>query len=452
MADVADVSAHPPAPAPPRPRGHARGLGGPARALGVSLPDREPRRPSFSADGDTAPLSDPTKAGVLLALVNVTLFSAMSLAQWAGWGGPYSAVREALTIMGINLGFGLFVVAGSFALRPMRLRGWRRHAAIAVAALIASLPRAFALEAAYSTPSGSVYFVAEWLSGLLAGFVAVSAGVLTASHIFRARDELSRRLHEARRATRAIEELQTEEVRVRRKVSDQLHGTLQYRLVTVTAGLDGIAARLSRSDPAAAAEVHAWAERLEEIREVEVRALSHSVFPAGVELGVARAIEAMLVRLPLDIATSVEVGPGYRELTAQACGDALLSLTERLAAVYTVEEAVSNALRHGRATSLHIWLEATPTNDRTRWVLEVAVDDNGTGLARPDPELTGLRRHAERLESSGGSLMLTSGPLGGARLAFTLPFRFADATGVGPRDGHDADPRPPPCAGARLDA
>lgn len=369
--------------------------------------------------------------------LNVTLFSIMSLAQWAGWGGLYqatnaapwcavSAAREAATLTGINLAFGLVVVAGSFAFKPMQRTRPTRLAATAMVCLLAALGRVAALQNVYTVPSGRTFFVTAWVAGFLAAFLAVSAGIVTAASICRARDELTVRMHETARAARAIEDLQTEEMRVRREVSDQLHGRLQHRLVTVAAGLDHTAARLDHADPATAAQIRSWAERIEEIREAEVRALSHSLLPTGVELGIIPAVDVILTRLPADIATSTAIGPRLRELNREA--GPVLTIPERLAVVYTIEEAISNALRHGHATSVHITLEATPhPGNHCRWVLEGTVTDNGTGLPRPDPELTGLRRHTERLERAGGELRLARSPNGGTRLSLALPFTHPQA-------------------------
>ncbi|QAY64077.1 hypothetical protein ET495_13560 [Xylanimonas allomyrinae] len=368
---------------------------------------------------------DPTRIGVLLSSINVVILSLMALAQWAAWGGWHTAARlaawasagEALGVAGVNLAYGLLIVGATFSLRPMRWPARALYPFIAAVALVASLPRVGALHAIYSTPSGWVFLVAEWVSGFAAGFLAVGAGVLTAQFVIRARDEEIRRLHAQQRAARAVEDLQTEELRVRRMVSDQLHGTLQYQLVTVTAGLDGLAARLAAGDPTTSAELRDLTERLEEIREQEVRSLSHAVFPSGVDLGTARAVEQLLHRLPPQIATSLDVGPGYRRLAGDGNP---LPLAERLVVVYAVEEGVTNALKHGRATTVHVAIDARQAGDT--WVLDVDVDDDGTGVPDPQPAHHGLVRHAGRIESRGGTLDLGPGPLGGARLHLTLPF------------------------------
>ncbi|MDR0483130.1 MAG: hypothetical protein LBH13_08270 [Cellulomonadaceae bacterium] len=414
-----------------------------ASARNYDASDVMPKRgPSFFPDLWLH--QDPTRVGVLLSAANVMLYTAIALAQWAGWGGLYEAtqlsgpelVGESLMIAAVNLIYGGFVIAGTFMLRPMSWPWKMRYPLIALVALVMSFPRVLAMLAMQTTPSGWLYVVTEWISGFGGGFLAVTAGVICAHMVSRARREESERLSTARRAARAVEELQTEEMRVRRMVADQLHGTLQYRLVTVTAGLDAVAADLQSRDcsiaQGTAADLRAWAETLEEIREREVRSLSHAVFPAGIELGMAHAVEAMLRRLPPHIGTTLTMD----EPASAFLNDLpdAMPMAERLVVVYTVEEAITNALKHGHATriDLRISLRSLPTqsslpcDDASQARKEIAVTVDNNGLACPENvNLRGLARHSERIGTRGGTLRLTRRHVrgyGGTRLAFTLPF------------------------------
>ncbi|MFM9597120.1 hypothetical protein ACKI1O_48115, partial [Streptomyces scabiei] len=73
----------------------------------------------------------------------------------------------------------------------------------------------------------------------------------------------------------------------------------------------------SEAVPELAAELRGLAETVEEIREADVRSLSHAVFPAGADISVIDAIAIMLRRLPPSIATTLTLGPVYRELVEQ---------------------------------------------------------------------------------------------------------------------------------------
>jgi signal transduction histidine kinase len=300
-------------------------------------------------------------------------------------------------------------------------RGWPARFLVVIAvATVASVPRILALRALTSTPDSTIYLTAVGLLGLFSGIVGMITALFAATLVERARAEERRREVEAGRAAQAVEELQEEEIRVRRLVFDQLHGTLQHHLVAVTAGLDRVAEQLdSAGDRSPARDVRHWAEALEEIRERDVRSLSHTVFPTGADLGTEAAIDMLLRRLPPQIETSIELGPSYRSLQREG---ARMPMAERLVAICTVEEAVTNALKHGRANSVRVHADAHPTDEPGRWVFETVVDDDGTGPSEADPVLHGLRRHHDRITYRGGSLSLGTNPDGGGRLAFTLPF------------------------------
>ncbi|MFI2102054.1 sensor histidine kinase [Isoptericola sp. NPDC019693] len=374
---------------------------------------------------------DRLRLTVLVAGTNFVLYALVSLAGWAGWGGLHAAVAvergtlgvvlDGVVVLLVNLAFGAAVIAGTLAFRPLD-RPWpARVLVVTCVAAVASVPRILALAALTSTPSSGAYVAAVGTLGLLAGVVGMTAGLLSASLVDRARTEQERREEEALRAARVVEELQGEEVRVRRHVFDQLHGTLQFHLVTVTAGLDRVADELAASgDDAHAADLRHWAETLEEIREQDVRSLSHAVFPSGADMGTQEAIQVLLRRLPPQIDAAVELGDNYQTLVAD---DGLrMPMAERLVVIYTVEEAVTNALRHGHASRVRVHADAEPTDDPDRWVFVTVVDDDGSGPPRPAPPMHGLRRHRERIEYRGGTLTLGTNPGGGGRLAFRVPF------------------------------
>jgi len=375
-------------------------------------------------------LRDPTKFGIALSSINVLLYSVMSLTQWLGWGGFYAAssapgrlVNDAVAVMAVNLMFGLLVIIGVFALKPMHFKPAARYPVIALVAAVAAAPRVLAMMAIYTTPSGPTFMLAEWASGFLAGTIAVTAGVLTAALVGRARRENQRWAKEAERAQQASDDLHTEEMRVRRMVADQLHGRLQYRLVTIAAGLDTDAARLDTTGhPECATVMRGFADQVDQVRDQEVRSLSHAVYPAGIELGAVTAIRAMVHRLPPQITASLQTGPLLTK--AIEAGVTVMPLAERLITVFTIEEALTNALKHGHANQVAIELEVLERGGADQMVLVGTVDDDGRGFAPSSDGKghSGLARHTERLTSRGGHLNLTPRPGGGTRLEFALPF------------------------------
>jgi signal transduction histidine kinase len=84
------------------------------------------------------------------------------------------------------------------------------------------------------------------------------------------------------------------------------------------------------------------------------------------------------------------------------------------------QEAVSNAIRHGRATDIAVVLEETDAGIRLR------VSDNGVGVPDPLPDHDGmgLRTMADRASSIGGHFTIHPGMMGGAEVVCFAPGRW----------------------------
>jgi two-component system CheB/CheR fusion protein len=81
------------------------------------------------------------------------------------------------------------------------------------------------------------------------------------------------------------------------------------------------------------------------------------------------------------------------------------------------QEAVSNAVRHGRATQIEIALEESDSGT------QLSVSDNGGGFPDPLPrhDGMGLRTMADRARSIGGYFSIHPGMLGGAEVICVAP-------------------------------
>lgn len=106
-----------------------------------------------------------------------------------------------------------------------------------------------------------------------------------------------------------------------------------------------------------------------------------------------------------------------------------IASTTGLNAYRIVQEALTNAIRHGAAE--RAWVRIWLTNDR----LHIQIDDNGRGLAADAPAAGhGLVGIAERAGLNGGSSEFGPSPRGGCRLKATLHVEEAAGTGPGPVD------------------
>lgn len=229
----------------------------------------------------------------------------------------------------------------------------------------------------------------------------------------RVREQAGEAAEERMRAAAALARLSAEEARVRREVADDLHGTLQGRIVLVQAQLDALtrAHDLDGDDGALRAGIGRVRAELDRIRETEIRAVSHRLHPAGVTIGLAHALRLLVRTIPPEVEVETLIGL-EAEATAPAAGaDALV---RRVALLRAAEEGVTNALRHGGASRLRVQLDRLDGD-----VLRVRVDDDGSGLA-PGAVQSGLAMVAERLEALGGSVELHRSPWGGVRLEACL--------------------------------
>ncbi|WP_246855380.1 sensor histidine kinase [Cellulomonas sp. Y8] len=235
----------------------------------------------------------------------------------------------------------------------------------------------------------------------------------------RLRTEVAERAQARLQIELALAALQHEEVRVRREVAEGLHGSMQQRLVLVVARLDALVAELGEAgdrravtaeDVALLREVR---EQIETVREADVRTTSRMLYPEQLEVGMVPAIRALLGRIPRSVNTRLGVSDEVRVVDDPA--DPRLTRSERLLAVRVVEEAISNALRHGQAEVVDVRVSLVGD------ALEVRVSDDGHGFGEDAGTPSGTARLADRLRLVGGDLRVTSVPGDGTQVVAHLP-------------------------------
>jgi len=194
----------------------------------------------------------------------------------------------------------------------------------------------------------------------------------------------------------------------RRRIERNLHDGAQQRLVTLTlqlrtaqatvpAGLDGLAAELGRV-------ATGLTSTLDDLREY-----ARGIHPAILtERGLVPALRALARRSPVPVALDLRAAERLPERI-------------EITAYYVVSEALDNAAKHANATAVRVAVEAAGG------VVRLSVSDNGAGGVEParSSGVVGLR---DRVEATGGTLIVQSRPGEGTRLIAELP---ADA---GPQD------------------
>jgi signal transduction histidine kinase len=192
----------------------------------------------------------------------------------------------------------------------------------------------------------------------------------------------------------------------RRRIQRDLHDGAQQRLVSAV-----ITLKLARRElgDAAGTAVELLDEALAEAEGAngELRELAHGILPAALSRGgLSAGIEALVsrVRLPVSMDVTAEPLPAALEATAY----------------FIVAEALTNVVRHARASSAHI---AAVVDGG---VLRLEVRDDGIGGAHchGSSGLLGLRDRAAALD---GELQVESPPGEGTVVAATLPIPESQA-------------------------
>ncbi|MET0788723.1 MAG: ATP-binding protein [Cellulomonas sp.] len=296
-------------------------------------------------------------------------------------------------------------------------RVWWMAAAVLVAAAVAAVARFVAqvllgVHDSLDDPARE----AEVLSGFILGAVSGAIGMwaLKVRRANRARTRAAAR--NAVHVEIAVKALEQEEIRVRRAVAEGLHGTLQSKLVLMDARLRDVLARVgARGMDPDDVDTLSWVRsELESAREIDVREMSRILYPDRLELGLVPALRALLGRIPASIAARLQVSDAVRALDdPSGCS---LTISERLLAVRLVEEALTNALKHGPASSIVVVLDVTDS------VLHVSVENDGELYdAATAGTPSGTARLATRLSLVNGRLALSPGSEKGARLEAWLP-------------------------------
>lgn len=383
-------------------------------------------------------------AHVVASLVIITTFYTVTGAYlWAqGFFELPAPIATSWTRFLINVLTGVvlaLVLAVVPAYRAHRL--WGALPGIVLASAIAAGVRLGIFVLAHELPEVRGILGVETVSGFVFCLGAGCLGFAYAAVRRGERNEARLAADAAYQRELALRTLETEEVRVRRSIAEGLHGSLQQRLVIATVQVDMFITEARRRDRSEEdiAPLVALRNELEDIRENDVRATSRMLYPEGIEIGVVPAVRMLLRRLPTGIATRLRVGDRLRKLDDP--GNSGIRPADRLLVVRIVEEAVTNGLRHGHATSFDVSIDL---EDETTIVVDVANNGAAVDMQRATHG-SGTRRLRDRVELAGGTLVvgsdveasrITSGEVDGtalhhAHLRARIPVVRETITGLG---------------------
>jgi signal transduction histidine kinase len=195
----------------------------------------------------------------------------------------------------------------------------------------------------------------------------------------------------------------------RRRIERDLHDGAQQRLVSLALRLRTAAAAIPPELAEAHQELTVAGAELDEVID-DLRELSSGIHPAILsEGGLGPALRTLARRSPVPV--QLQLGTQGR-------------LPERVevTAYYVVSEALTNVAKHANASGVRVEV------DSDDGLVRLGVRDDGVGGADPDrgSGLVGLR---DRVEATGGTLLVQSTPGKGTSLVVELPINAGQPPG-----------------------
>ncbi|MDR1633938.1 MAG: hypothetical protein LBS27_03230 [Bifidobacteriaceae bacterium] len=294
---------------------------------------------------------------------------------------------------------------------------------------------------------GSTFLIGPWrLEALLA--VAVPFACISVSM------HLAKSQVRAVKAERAMAEMEFEaraaalerenaELRVRREISSVLHDQVQQRLVFTASRLQAEVIPMAQvnDDQVAIKLLREIIQDIDRLREDDVRQLSHSLFPIGADIGLHQALTLSIGRVPASVSVNLDVSA--RAAAYDTVLEPAMDVASRAVLVSVLDEAITNALKHGSARSITAALDLVGDPGSRQLVLTVAND--GLPLGETCSPSGGLADRQLRLGARGGGLTLRSNESGQTELKAWLPVADPPAPdGIAPETATANAPAPPP--------
>jgi signal transduction histidine kinase len=257
------------------------------------------------------------------------------------------------------------------------------------------------LVAEYGRPIESMMRVPLQWNGELIGALELGASKLSeamSTETGELLQHLVRQVSGAMHTARITEELQQSRERLvtareeeRRRLGRDLHDGLGAGLASVLLQTDAIVDH-DEGDTKLNQQLHGIQKGIEQAI-ADIRHLVYALRPPVLnEFGLLFAIQELAVRYE---------GPGLAIVVEAPERLPKLSAAAEVAVYRIVQEALTNAIRHGEANQCHICF--MPSNG-----LELIVKDNGKGLQEPFLPGIGIRSMRERAEELGGRCELSS--------------------------------------------
>ncbi|OXM83379.1 sensor histidine kinase [Paenibacillus rigui] len=212
-------------------------------------------------------------------------------------------------------------------------------------------------------------------------------------------------------------------VEERQRLARELHDAVSQQLFAISMTATAVGRTLEKDFDKAQRQIY-LIEEMASVAQSEMRALLLHLRPVHLEgkhlaEGVVELLQELSLKVPMEISWELD----EQVQLPKGIEDHLFRI---------VQEALSNALRHSKATKLEVRL-THPTSDAIRLMIR----DNGVGfdLDAKKHASYGIVTMKERVNEIGGSLNLITAAGKGTRIDIRVPIMAEGGEGFGERDG-----------------
>lgn len=258
-----------------------------------------------------------------------------------------------------------------------------------------------------------VFFFPYWENKETVGGIVISVRDITEHQM--AEDA---RVKQAASQARA-DELQRSRQRIvnvqeslRKEIAHILHGTVQNKLIVLMHQLNELENSAAKDDVKAG--IHLLHDRLARILDEDIRSVSHRLYPSIVRQGLIPGIESLADHFESVLTIELNMDEDFEQLERK--NRQLIPEMSRLAFYRITEEALTNILKHAKATKVFIDIYLSSDN-----ILRLTIRDNGKGFS-PGAKSCGLGMSImqDYTEMIGGSFEVSSKPGKGTEVKATL--------------------------------
>lgn len=221
----------------------------------------------------------------------------------------------------------------------------------------------------------------------------------------------------------------------KRAIAEELHGSVQTRLFSLWMRLSQVKSRLDSeitpdNEKSNRVELAAIIDELDDVRENDIRGLSHRLHPSIVRVGAIPALSSLCNKFSGDVKVEFHVDRATQAM--EPIGASPVPEPMRLAVFRIAELAISNTLKHAKATRCDVrWAYSS-----TSQTLTLSVEDDGVGfdagaMTSSGAGGLGIVNIQDYTDAINGITTLRSEPGVGTVLTVTIPFVLSESSEAG---------------------